>query len=249
MTNESKDFRISFFKPTTERAKANRNRVILLVSIWAVAVFGFHIVLRIIEKPTPEPIYESYKTAYESLNNGDFSNDALRDYANGNLYILSKVFIDNDDKELLIQQFNGAVYNLADEELKEKLLPEIKDFEKAKKELVDITDAVYMDNKVKLGQMAENLLQLDKSDARLPIMPLKLNSEHFTDLQLSDKTKSIMDKYLIHNRSVLTDFRFLGFPFHYFYSAVFLLVLFVFLCYLYCVKADRLDEELEAINK
>jgi putative solute:sodium symporter small subunit len=48
----------------------------------------------------------------------------------------------------------------------------------------------------------------------------------------------IMDLYLVHNRSVLTDTRFLGFPFHYWYSAQFLLILFVGLCWLFCYMTD-----------
>ena len=51
---EQKDYRISFFKPTTPFSKTNRNLVITLVLIWAIAVFGFQILLRVMEKPTPE---------------------------------------------------------------------------------------------------------------------------------------------------------------------------------------------------
>ena len=52
-----------------------------------------------------------------------------------------------------------------------------------------------------------------------------------------------MGLYLIHNRSVLTDTRFLGFPFHYFYTAVFLLILFVGLTWLYCVRTDMFNKK------
>ena len=52
-----------------------------------------------------------------------------------------------------------------------------------------------------------------------------------------------MGLYLIHNRSVLTDTKFLGFPFHYFYTAVFLLILFVGLCWLYCIRTDMFHKK------
>ena len=58
-----------------------------------------------------------------------------------------------------------------------------------------------------------------------------------------EKLPQIMDKFLIHNRSVLTDTTFIGFPFHYFYTAVFLLVLFVGLCYLYAKQIERLNNQ------
>ncbi|RKX20065.1 MAG: hypothetical protein DRP35_06675 [Candidatus Zixiibacteriota bacterium] len=38
--------------------------------------------------------------------------------------------------------------------------------------------------------------------------------------------------------------RFLGFPFHYFYTAVFLLVLFVGLCWIFCFQTDRIYKKL-----
>lgn len=53
-----------------------------------------------------------------------------------------------------------------------------------------------------------------------------------------------MKLYMTHNQSVLTNAKFLGFPFHYFYTAVFLLILFVFLCWLYCVITDRVNIKL-----
>jgi putative solute:sodium symporter small subunit len=70
----------------------------------------------------------------------------------------------------------------------------------------------------------------------------KLTSETINSLP------GIMKKYLIHNQSFLTDFKFLGFPFHYFYTAIFLLILFVGLCWLYCVKADSLNAKLGIVD-
>ena len=64
---------------------------------------------------------------------------------------------------------------------------------------------------------------------------LSLSSEE------KEKLPQIMNKYLIHNRSVLTDTTFIGFPFHYFYTAVFLLILFVGLCYIYAKKVESLN--------
>jgi len=55
-----------------------------------------------------------------------------------------------------------------------------------------------------------------------------------------DKMTGVMDKHLVHYRSFLTDTKFLGFPFHYFYSAVFSMVLFCGLCIFYCIVADKM---------
>ena len=70
---------------------------------------------------------------------------------------------------------------------------------------------------------------------------------------LSDESKQalpeIMELYLIHNQSFLTDFKFLGFPFHYWYTAQFLLILFVLLCLYYAVSIDRMNEEYEFVEE
>jgi hypothetical protein len=67
------NYDISFFKPTTPLAKFNRNITISLVTVWAVAIFGFHFVLRIIEKPTPEPAYTEFEKVWDKVNSGNAS--------------------------------------------------------------------------------------------------------------------------------------------------------------------------------
>jgi len=64
-----------------------------------------------------------------------------------------------------------------------------------------------------------------------------------------EKLPAIMSLYLTHNQSVLTDTQFLGFPFHYFYTSVFLLVLFVALCWVYCFIIDRMHSKMGTYDK
>jgi hypothetical protein len=61
MDNSSDDYHISFFKPTTPQAVANRNMVVWLVVIWFFAIFGFQILLKVVEKPTPEQSYLTFE--------------------------------------------------------------------------------------------------------------------------------------------------------------------------------------------
>ena len=53
----------------------------------------------------------------------------------------------------------------------------------------------------------------------------------------------IMKLYLIHNRNALTDAKFLGFPFHYFYTSQLLLIMFVLICLVYCIVTDRIHSK------
>ena len=71
------------------------------------------------------------------------------------------------------------------------------------------------------------------------LVPVKSSRQYRSN---RDDIPVIMQKYLVHNRSVLTDFKFFGFPFHYWYSAQFLLILFVGLCWFYARFTDRLNK-------
>lgn len=47
----------------------------------------------------------------------------------------------------------------------------------------------------------------------------------------------------VSGKSFLTETQFLGFPFHYWYAAQFLILLFIFLCWWYCKFIDKLEAE------
>lgn len=52
-----------------------------------------------------------------------------------------------------------------------------------------------------------------------------------------------MDFYLVHNRSAITDYTFFGFPFHYFYTAILLLALFIAICWVYAFNTERINKK------
>lgn len=244
MKKETNDYHISFFKPTTERARANRNKVLYLVGIWAVAIFGFQILLRVIEEPTPEPEYLNYSEVWEAVKTGEASKPELQVYGKSVLQVLSKVFIDDKHKAVLDKELNGVIYALADDTQRDILNKKIAAFTELKEGIADVRDPGYIESKTNLGFLAGGLLGLEANDLRIKILPLELNNELFKEFEVSEEVPQVMATYMIHNRSFLTDFTFIGFPFHYFYTAVFLLVLFVFLCWLYCVQTDKMEERL-----
>jgi putative solute:sodium symporter small subunit len=47
----------------------------------------------------------------------------------------------------------------------------------------------------------------------------------------------------VAGKSFLTETTFLGFPFHYWYSAQFCIILYIFLCWWYCKFIDKLEAE------
>lgn len=246
MENSSDSYHISFFKPTTDRARANRNMVLWLVTVWFTAIFGFHIVLRIIEEPVPEPSYTAFENAWTNVSSNQFSHSDLQELAKSCLSVSGKMALAPEEQAVIDQAFSWSLYHLLENPEREQTLREISEFDAIAASISDIADPEYVQLKNALSRKLSPVLGLDDTDVRTKLVPFSLNPEGMDTL--GEETKSIlpdvMSKYLIHNRSVLTDFRFLGFPFHYFYTAVFLLVLFVGLCLIYCLRTDAQNRKL-----
>lgn len=245
MEKKKQEYHTSFFKPSNKRTKANRNMVIWMISIWAVAVFGFQILLKVLEKPTPEPAFVTYKTIKGSVFSEDASAEDYRKFARINLRVLAKIFISPAERETLQKSMSWAFFNIAGEEGQQILTDEINKFKAVEDTTTDVMDPGYMEAKLRLQAYAAPMLGLQKSDVRIRILPIELRNDYPQQLSQEQimRLEGIFEDYLIHNQSVLTDTVFLGFPFHYFYTAVFLLILFVFLCWLYCITADSLNKK------
>lgn len=245
MDDSSQDYHISFFKPTTPQATANRNLVIWLVLIWFVAIFGFHILLRIVEEPTPEPAYLTFQNAWETMENGSPGANELQQFGQVTLSVLGKSLAQNE-RDILNNALSSSLYQLTADSLKTDFISKVQEFETIKTGVENISDPVYIEAKNDLSRELSPMLNLSTSDVRTKILPLGLTSADIEAItpETRNNIPGIMEKYLIHNQSFLTDARFLGFPFHYFYTAIFLLVMFVGICWLYCKQTDKRNEKL-----
>lgn len=246
MDKPSNDYHISIFKPTTESARFNKNLIMWLASIWFIAIFGFQIALRVFQKPTPEPSYLAFENVWDNVKSGSASDLELQQFGHATLSVLGKIAIADKEKAVLDNALSWTVHELTADSMQASLIAKIKDFEKIKAEITNIGDVDYIRAKQMLSKKLSAKLGLSKSDVRSNILPLELVSANITSLgaETVSSLPSIMEKFLVHNQSFLTDFTLLGFPFHYFYTAVFLLILFVGLCWLYCVRTDRRNKKL-----
>lgn len=242
----SENYDISFFKPKTKLATLNRNFTIVLVSIWAVAIFGFQILLKVVEKPTPEPIYNTFTSVWEDVNNGTASQQQSEEFAQATLTVLCKVFITPEERMTLDNAFESTVYSLMNEEDKDEFKNLIKTFKDT-----SLTDKEYAKTKQLLSKKISKTINIDENSVLSKISPVEVGNTGLDSYTLENikATPKIMEKYLIHNQSFLTDFIFLGFPFHYFYTSVFLLILFVGLCWIYCFRTDKIMEKLKITEK
>lgn len=243
MEPSQNDYHISFFKPTTESARHNRNMVVQLILIWSVAIFGFQILLKILEKPVPEPAYDLFESSWQAIESGTASATDYQGASQAVLSVLGKIAIQPDDKLLLEDALSSFAYQLAGE--KEVLKSKVSDFESLAASITDIGDDAYVAKKNELIPVLAGLFALNELDVRSKIAPLEVKSALMESFEDSGREQLMetMGLYLIHNRSALTDAKFLGFPFHYFYTAVFLLILFVGLCLLYCLRTDMYNKK------
>lgn len=242
MNPTENDYHMSFFKPSTESARHNRNMVVQLVLIWAVAIFGFQLLLKILEKPVPEPPYVQFETSWQSIEGGTAALSDYQEAGKAVLSVMGKIALKAEDQLLLENALSYFAYQISDR--KEDLKLAISEFETLAASITDISDKAYVAKKNELIPLMAELFALNELDVRTKIAPLGLKSELMESLDDSRRNQMVetMGLYLIHNRSVLTDAKFLGFPFHYFYTAVFLLILFVGLCWLYCVRTDMYNK-------
>lgn len=245
MESNPNDYHISFFKPTTDSARRNRNMVVQFVLIWAVAIFGFQILLKVMEKPTPQPAWNTYKSVWGEIEAGSTDPGLLKKASQSALSVLGKVAIDPKHRNALDNMISWSAFNIAEGDQKALLMQKLESFESIAAITDDPRDEEYRAAKNELIPLLQEIYGLAPSDVRAKIAAVEISSSLMQSF--SDENRGIfrdaMDLYLIHNRSVLTDTRFLGFPFHYFYTAVFLLILFVGLCWLYCVRTDMFNKK------
>ncbi len=246
---ENNDYKLSFFKPTTKKALKNRNMALWLIIIWATAVFGFQFLLRIMQEPVPEEAYNNYELVWENVKNENATDEEMSIFANSVLQVLGKVYVKPEYQEALSNAFTWSLFKIAGED-KDELLNNVLSFEKLYEESESIFDEEYIAAKTKLENCVADLLEIPQTDPRRVAIPFSVNSEKIDNYTEENKviTAKVMPMYLIHNRSVLTDTKFLGFPFHYFYTAVFLLTLFIGLCWIYCFITDRRELKEKASN-
>ena len=214
MDNQS-HFEVNFFKPKSKATKANTRLISILVLIWAVAVFGFQFLLIGIGKPTEEKTLVEFRELWPVVQSAP-SEPELKDFSRVLLMTLGKNTTIKEGDRVLMQEALAVTVHL--------LNPEPETAEAAAE-------------KIGLGEDGFDPLLKDQ----LLFHYKSSSSSNYSALSALPES---MEKYLIHNRSFLTDTTFMGFPFHYFYTAQFLLILFIVLCLVYAKAVDKMNDRL-----
>jgi hypothetical protein len=245
---ESSDhYNFSIFSPRNHHGKKNRNVIISMLFIWAIAVFGFQFLLLGIQKSTPEKALTMFETTWPAVLTGNFTTVGYKTFLNSLVLVKGKNVVKPGDQKVLSDAISCITFKVVPDSVKTALLSGISDLKSLKTQLVQTKDQEYLEIKKMIGEKNKALTDIcaPYSDFRYGSLEaaIFINSledkypESFDDISFTSLPE-IMKLYLTHNQSKLTDSKFLGFPFHYFYTAVFLLILFITLCLTYNILIE-----------
>jgi len=242
------DYHFNLFHPYTEHGRKIRNLILTMLTIWAICVFGFQILLKIVEKPTPESSLTRFEVAYDNLMNGNRDQSTLRDFLHSQVLTAGKIAIKPADREVLSAGINLGIRMLMPDSVLAPILEKLTELAAMKERLSKSEDQAYLDLKTGISRVQSEAMTLIAPysgftagglEAEILIFYLATTAPGGLTSPELQMLPDVMKIYLTHNQSFLTNFKFLGFPFHYFYTAVFLLILFVAMCLLYNLRLDR----------
>jgi len=251
-----KEFDFSLFKPVSDYGRKNRNTIISIVIIWFVAIFGFQVLLLIFEKPTPEASLVKFESVWGNVLSGNTSIEDQQDFIKSIIAVEGKSVVKKADKVVLNNAISHMVYKMLSDSDQIVLSGYVKALKSDTEKIAKANDAEYIDirskifgSKTSIIDIMSKKLSIEPDGLEASILPYTLNEE---SKELSNEDNEalpkIMKLYLTHNQSFLTDTKFLGFPFHYFYTAEFLLILFVLLSLFYSIRITKLQKRYSIIE-
>ncbi len=204
-------YNINFFRPIKGIARDSNRTITLFISIWFAAVFGFQFLLIATNKLTPEQTLITFNEVYPRAQSGEATVPELKELSISLLMVLGKnIALTDPDKAVLKEALSTTVVKLTPDQ---SIEPQV------------VARALGLETN-EFGQIMTELL---------PYSLVQPQSATY-DSSLPD----IMEKYCMHPQGPLTNFKFLGFPFHYWYTAQFLLILFVLLCLVFAFRIEKL---------
>jgi uncharacterized membrane protein len=245
---ESPDqYNFNLFTPRNLHGRKNRNVILSMLAIWAIAVFGFQFLLRAVEKPTPEKALIMFESTWPELSTSDVRTADYKTFLNSLVLVRGKNIVKPQHQVVLSGAISYVMFNIVPDSLKPAMINTIAEIRSLKEQLAGAKDQKYLDLKIQIAEKNKNITLIGEQYSGFKPGSLE-SSILISSLQekypssLSDESfaglPGLMKLYLTHNQSFLTDTKFLGFPFHYFYTAVFLLILFVALCIVYNILIE-----------
>jgi uncharacterized membrane protein len=241
------NYNFSIFRPRNLHGRKNRNVILSMLFIWAVAVFGFQILLRVIEKPVSEEALISFEKLWPVVKSGQPSSGEAKSFLNTLLLARGKGTLHPDEQEILADAISCITNQILPADHRSKLAEMLSEIVALRADLQTQKARDYLDTKKKIRDISLTVIEMTApftgigtGTLEASILSYSLNNDFPASLddKAFERLPGIMKLYMTHNRSVLTDTKFLGFPFHYFYTAVFLLIMFIVLCIVYNILIE-----------
>jgi len=240
-------YNFSIFRPRNLHGKKNRNVILSMLLIWVVAVFGFQLLLKGIQEPTPEKSLLMFESTWPEAVKGTLSPEDFQTYLRSLVLVRGKNTVKAEEQDVISEAITVAVFGVVPDSIKSDILLLIANKVRLNSELAQVKDQEYLNIKKEITEIDNTLIRFTEPysgfssgslEATLLISSLRNEYPEALSDKAFTKLPQIMKLYLIHNQSKLTDTKFLGFPFHYFYTAVFLLILFIILCIVYNILIE-----------
>jgi uncharacterized membrane protein len=247
------EYNFSIFRPGNLHGRKNRNVIMTMLLIWAVSVFGFQFLLKAIEKPTPEKTLVTFMELWPSVRSGSVTPDSYNPFLTTLVLARGKNTLKSDEQKIISDAITCFTYRIIPDSAGRALGGIVATISDLRSSLASLKGEQFLEVKKRISGHYSDII--DATIKYTGFARGSLESSIFVySLQTSfpssmsdasfDRLENIMKLYMTHNQSFLTDSRILGFPFHYFYTAVLLLVLFVILCIVYNILVEwRLNKE------
>jgi len=108
----SNNYDFSLFKPVSQYGRRNRNLILILGTIWFVAIFGFQALLLIFQKPTPEKTLITFESVWDNIKSGQATDQNKKDFVNSLIAVAGKSSVKPADKTVLMNSISWAVYGM-----------------------------------------------------------------------------------------------------------------------------------------
>ena len=245
------DYSFNLFKPVSRYGKANRDLIISLVLVWFVAIFGFQLLLLVLQKPTPEKAFVKFEAVFENVKAGIGTVEENQDFINSMVSVAGKSSVTPENRLLIRKGVSWGVYSMLPDSAGMVLSGFVNELQATREKLEKASDTEYIQlqaelksTRASINALANEVTGADPTNLKESILPYSLNAgrEELTPEEWTSLA-GVMKLYLVHNQSVLTDTRFLGFPFHYFYTSEFLLFLFVGISLFYSIRISQLQKK------
>jgi hypothetical protein len=154
------DYHFNLFQPFTEHGRKIRNLILTMLAVWAVCVFGFQVLLKVVEKPTPEVSLNRFDAAYASLEQGRSDQSTVREFLHSQILAAGKNVIKPADREVLVSGINLAFRMLIPDSVREPMLAKLPEMITMKEKLTKAKDQEYLDLKTGISRIQSDLMTL-----------------------------------------------------------------------------------------